>query len=475
MLLKVATQSLLNRKSSAILTVLTLTISLFVLLTVLDVKTQAKKSFNRAVSGVDLIVGAPTGQLNLLLASVFRTGQVTNAIEADSYQKLAKHPQVDWVVPISLGDSHKGFSVIGTTAAYFEKVKFGSKQSYAFALGNEFEAGMLGQRQVVVGSAVADKLNYQLGSKLVLSHGLGSVSFKHHDHVNFEVVGVLAATGTPADQSLFVNLQAMTLMHAAPSEINKIEKAEQQIQNQHEEHEGHDHDHEDHSHSEHAHESHEHDDHDHSAHDHTEHDHESHGHVEHENHGHDHEGHVHSTEKASAVLLGLKAKFATLIVQKFVNDYEAEPLMAVLPGVALSELWRLMSSVEVVLMVIATLVFVSSLFGMSTMLLASMRERNKEIAVFRALGASALTIFMLIELEVILLTLVSFVLAWLFANLGIIALQPVLIDKYGVYVETMGLTQEHGLLLLVTILGALIVGLIPAISGYQKALSSELR
>ena len=452
MLLKIATQSLLNRKSSAMLTVLTLTISLFVLLTVLDVKNQAKKSFNRAVSGVDLIVGAPTGQLNLLLASVFRTGQVTNAIDASSYRELEQHSQVDWVVPISLGDSHKGYSVIGTTETYFDNVKFGNKQAYQFAQGQAFSSSKSSQRQVVIGAAVADKLNYQLGTKLVLSHGLGKVSFKHHDHVKFDVVGVLEATGTPADQSLFVNLHAITLMHVTPTEIDEREHGD----NERHQHVAHEHDHENHEHESH--------------------DHESLGHEEHADHEHHgHEGHDHSSEKASAVLVGLKAKFATLIVQKFVNDYESEPLMAVLPGVALTELWRLMNSVEVVLMVIAALVFVASLFGMSTMLLASMRERNKEIAIFRALGASALTVFLLIELEVILLTLISFVCAWLLANLGMMALQPFLIDKYGVYVESLGLTFEHGVLLLITLAGALFVGLIPAISCFKKALSNTLK
>ena len=90
-----------------------------VLLSVEHIRLQAKESFNRTISGVDLIVGAPSGQLNLLLYSVFRMGSPTNNIEYDSFTMLRDNDLVKWAIPISLGDSHRGFSCDGDERSLF--------------------------------------------------------------------------------------------------------------------------------------------------------------------------------------------------------------------------------------------------------------------------------------------------------------------------------------------------------------------
>ncbi|MCV5374064.1 hypothetical protein OFD18_38390, partial [Escherichia coli] len=77
-------------------------------------------SFANTISGTDLIIGGRSGQVNLLLYSVFRIGNATNNIDWKSYQEFANHRSVDWAIPISLGDSHKGFRVMGTNHSYFE-------------------------------------------------------------------------------------------------------------------------------------------------------------------------------------------------------------------------------------------------------------------------------------------------------------------------------------------------------------------
>ncbi|MCW9005621.1 MAG: ABC transporter permease, partial [Gammaproteobacteria bacterium] len=80
MLFKVALASLLNRKLTALLTTLTIAVSVFVLLGVEHIRVEARQSFSKTVSGVDLIVGARTGQINLLLYSVFHIGSATNNV-----------------------------------------------------------------------------------------------------------------------------------------------------------------------------------------------------------------------------------------------------------------------------------------------------------------------------------------------------------------------------------------------------------
>lgn len=475
MLFNVAFKSLLNRKGSALLTLFTLTLSLFVLLTIEDIRHQSKQSFSRAVSGVDLIVGAPTGQLNLTLASVFGIGYLTNSVEWQSYQTLEQHPQVDWLVPISLGDSHKGNRVIGTNSDYFELVKYGNKQNLRFAQGGAFIDDAYIAAQVVLGGRVANELGYKLGDEIVLSHGLGVTSFQHHDQVPFVVAGILELTGTPTDSALFVSLSGMVRMHDDSRQAIKTTpiKSNKQNSDEHHAHKAQGHaEHDKHQHDEHAHKHQEHAEHD--KHKHDEHAHKHNDHAEH-NDSHEHEGHIHNTEQVSAVLVGVKAKYATLMVQKYVNDFTGEPLMAVLPGVALTELWRLLSKVETVLLVIAILVLISSLFGMCAMLLSSMQERVREIAVFRALGASKSFIFWLIQLEVLMLISLAGGLALVLGYLSHWLTQPILLQQFGLAIEANLLSETKMLMLLASLVAAFVVGLVPAVLAYKRALVISLK
>ena len=510
MLLKVALKSLVNRRASALLTLFTLTLSIFVLLSIEDIRQQSKQSFNRAISGVDLIVGAPTGQLNLTLASAFGTGFLTNSVEWSSYQALQQHPQVKWAVPISLGDSHKGNRVIGTNSEYFELIKYGNKQAFAFAHGRTFNDNAFAAAEVVIGANIAAELGYQLGEELILSHGLGVTSFHHHDQVKFKLVGILQVTGTPADNALYVSLSGIERMHSdeghdhsshsKPISTGAAHEGHEHEGHEHEghehegheheghEHEGHEHEgheHEGHEHEGHEHEGHEHEGHEHEGHEHEGHEHEGHEHEGHEHEGHEHEGHEHdgqkeastqvNLEQVSAVFVGVKAKYATLMLQKYVNDYQREPLMAVLPGVALTELWRLLSTLEAVLMLIALLVLVSSLFGMCAMLLSSMQERKREIAVFRALGASKRFIFWLVQVEVLWLVLTASVLAVLLSYFSYWFIQPILLAKYGLFINAQLFTPEKLTLLAMVLAGAVVVGLLPAVTAYKKALGASLK
>lgn len=471
MLFNVALKSLVNRKGSALLTLFTLTLSLFVLLTIEDIRHQSKQSFSRAVSGVDLIVGAPTGQLNLTLATVFGIGYLTNSVEWQSYEKLEQHPQVDWLVPISLGDSHKANRVIGTNSNYFELVKYGNKQNLNFAEGRAFIDDAYIAAEVVLGGRVAKELGYQLGDEIILSHGLGVTSFQHHDQVPFVVSGILALTGTPTDSALFVSLSGMVRMHDDVAHLAKTKP----IHKSSKDHGNHTHEsHEKHNHDEHSNEQKSHDEHNsHMSHEHEEHQHDSHEEQSHSDH--DHEGHIGNTEQVSAVLVGVKAKYATLMVQKYVNDFTYEPLMAVLPGVALTELWRLLSKVETVLLVIALLVLISSLFGMCAMLLSSMQERVREIAVFRALGASKSFIFWLIQLEVLLLITLASVLALVLGYISHWLIQPVLLQQFGLAIEANLFTEAKGLMIVASLIAAFVVGLIPAVFAYKRALVVSLK
>ncbi|MBJ2129227.1 ABC transporter permease, partial [Alteromonas sp. IB21] len=212
MLSTIAIESLKRRKTTALLTLLSITISISLLLCVDIVRNQIKTSFTRTVSGVDLIVGAPSGQLNLLLSSVFNIGTPTKGIDYKSVASLEMNNQVSWLIPLSLGDTHQGFRVVGTTNRFFEHFKYGDMQHLALSEGDVFNHPL----STVIGSDIASKLGYSVGDEIVISHGLGNVSFKNHDNHPFTISGILEKTGTPVDKAVYVTLQGLEEAHSGP-------------------------------------------------------------------------------------------------------------------------------------------------------------------------------------------------------------------------------------------------------------------
>ena len=174
-ILSLAIKSLFNRRFTVSLILVSIALSVTLLLGVERLRVESRSSFANTISGTDLVVGARSGAINLLLYSVFRIGDATNNISWKSYQKFATNPLVDWTIPISLGDSHKGYRVMGTNGDYFKHYRYGQKQPLAFKQGRPFEHVY----HAVIGHEVAEQLNYQVGQKIIIAHGAGKTSFTH--------------------------------------------------------------------------------------------------------------------------------------------------------------------------------------------------------------------------------------------------------------------------------------------------------
>ena len=444
-LLQVAYQSLRYRMSGVLLTILSVALSVFVLLGVEHVRQETRSGFASTVSGVDLIVGARTGDINLLLLSVFRIGNATANVTWDAVEAISEEERVSWVVPISLGDSHKNFRVVGTTEEFFERYKYGGGQPLDFIDGQKFNR----EAEVVLGAQVAVELSYGLGDSLILSHGMADVSFSHHDQVPIEVVGVLERTGTPVDNALFVNLETIEAIHADEEEHGH----EEAHHDEHDNEEAHHDEHEEAHHDEHEHE---------EAH-HDEHDHEEAHHDEHEGHSHPPLGTV------TALLVGLESQIATLQVQRWINEYAKEPLLAILPGVALTQLWELVGNVENVLRGISILVFISSLLGLNAMLLASMRERRREIDILRSIGAPSLFILALLVIESLLIVTVGVIIALAGLLTMITLINTVLVTELGILLSLDILYSSSLIALGLIYLTALLLSLWPAFQAYSAS------
>ena len=438
-LTNVALQSLRYRFGGVLLTVLAVALSVFVLLGVEHVRQEAKSGFASTVSGVDLIVGARTGEINLLLLSIFRIGNATTNVEWETVEEIENLERVAWSVPITLGDSHKNFRVVGTTQDFFERYQYGRKQPLVFEKGSEFEA----LQDVVLGSRAATELDYRLGDSLVLSHGMADTSFTHHDELPFNVVGILERSGTPIDNALFVSLEAIEAIHDDENGGS---------------HEEHDEGHEDHD----EHESH--DDHDeHDAHEHEE------GHKGHEGHD-EHEGHNHGPiGTVTALLVGLESPAFALQVQRAINEYQGEALLAILPGVALAQLWTLVGGIEGTLRGISILVFISSIFGLNAMLLASMRERRREVFVLRSIGAPSSFVLALLLLESLLIVTVGIAAAVIALFGAIAAVNGFLADQIGVTLSMAILSEASLIAIGLIYISSILLSLLPAMQAYRAS------
>ena len=453
-LLGVAWRSLLYRFSGVVLTVVSVAISVFVLLGVEHVRQEARNGFASTISGVDLIVGARTGEVNLLLLSVFRIGTATANVSWASLEQIEAQKNVAWAVPISLGDSHRGFRVVGTTQEFFTRYKYANRQTLTFREGGQFN----GLTDVVLGSRVAAELSYGLGESIVLSHGVADVSFTHHDQLPLTVSGILAPSGTPIDNALFVNLSAIEALHADESDRSGGPGKVSGEGDSHNEHEAHD-----------EHEAHE----EHEAHD--EHDeHEAHATSEHEEAGHADEEHAHDHPligAVTAVLVGLDSPIATLQVKRWADNYPDEALLAILPGVALTQLWELVGNVEAVLLVISILVFTASLLGLNAMLLASMRERRGEIEVLRSIGAPSAFIVGLLLLESLLIVTTGVVLAVFSLLLCIAVANDVLVQSFGLVLSAQIFSSSNMVFLFLIYLTTLLITVLPALQAYRVSKS----
>lgn len=413
MLIKLAIKSLIDRKGSVILSIISMAISIFVLLGVEHIRHQTKQSFSNTVSGIDLIVGAKTSQLNLLLYSVFRIGSPTNNISWKSFEKIKSNKNVKWAIPLSLGDSHKGYRVLGTSTEYFKHFSYNKKQHLEFNQGVPFSQVF----EVVLGAEVARKLNYSLGSELILAHGIAEKSFSLHDNHPFTVVGILKPTGTPVDQTLHVSLQAIEAIHIGWEQGVQLPTNKNSYSNKN--------------------------------------------------------FSKLQPKSITAFMLGLKSKMSSFRVQRYINNYKQEPLLAILPGVALSELWQMIGVLEKTLILISALLIIAVSLGISAMLLSSIRERSRELQLLRTIGASPGKIFLLIQLEALFITLSSIVLGstLLLAVIGFS--KSFLLAHFGLHITPEIFTKSSLYILAAIILVSFIATLIPSIYAFFKSIKKS--
>jgi putative ABC transport system permease protein len=432
-LLTMARQSAWNRRGTLVWVVVSIALATALLWTIERVRHDLRSSFSQSVSGVDLIVGARSSPVQLMLFSVFHIGGVTHPMGMQSVQALSQHRAVQWVVPLSLGDSHRGFAVLGTTPDYFRYFAYGDRQPLRLQSGQVFSGTLDGLYEAVIGADVARQLGYSIGQRLVLSHGMGAEDDHDHEHdpkkspglphaahddKPFQVVGVLAPTGTPVDRTVHVSLQALEAVHLnwragapmpglqiAPEQARKFDLAPQQV---------------------------------------------------------------------TAALVGLKSRAAVFNVQRFVADHEGEALMGVMPGVALDELWTVLAVGENALLAMSALVALVSLVSLTAVILAGLNERRRELAVLRAVGASPRHVWVLLTWEGLWVTTAGLFLGVLVAQLGMVLGAPWLQSVWGIRLQAGWPLDSQWWGLCAILLAGMAASLGPAWRAYRISLADGL-
>jgi putative ABC transport system permease protein len=176
----------------------------------------------------------------------------------------------------------------------------------------------------------------------------------------------------------------------------------------------------------------------------------------------------------TAILLGLDTPMAVFGLQRAINNYPSEPLTAILPAVALGELWQIIGTLENLLQVISLLVLTASLLGLSTMLLSSLRERRRELALYRAIGAHPSFIVWLIELEGIAMVAMASLFGYFVVVLGFSLTQDWLSESYALVVDIWPSSTGIFIYIAGALLASVLLTLIPALIAYSRSLGHSL-
>ena len=360
-----------------------------------------------------MIVGSRSGEIQLLLYSLFQIGSPTNNISWNSYKKISENSNVDWIVPLSLGDSHKQFRVLGTNKDYFKRYTYRKNKKLLFKDGKVFNDLF----DVVIGSNVASELNYKINDQIIIAHGISSQSL--HDEFPFKVKGILKKTGTPVDRLVIVSLEALELIHKdwkTGARIPSLKTNKKKNLN----------------------------------HDNLE------------------------PQEITAALIKLNSKIKIFNTQREINNYTNEALQAIIPGVTLSKLWRIVSITENILLVISAMVIVSALIGMIAILYSTLNGRRKEMALLRVVGASPKTIFGLMIIEAIIISLVSIILAIIFSQIIAIFLFPILDKMFGIYLEYKFISLKDFIFFIIIILISFLVSLFPSYKALKQSIKDGI-
>jgi putative ABC transport system permease protein len=453
-LLTIALKSLRQRALASSLTALSVALGVMLIVAVLLIAGVVNEAFNRRSVSYDFIVGPKGSDMQLVLSTVYRIEPPIQNLPYLYYKELQKHPMVDDVVPLAFGDftEQGAFPIVGTTGKYFEWGSAPGKPYSLVAPGKQMSSPF----HAIIGSEVARKNGWDVGSKFKLVHGGADTGHVHNEE--FTVTGVLAKTGTPDDRTAFVNLEGFYMVagHEKPPneainswrDFNGLDpvsglELDAEMQKYGVEAE-------------------------------EEHD-----------HGHDH-GHHHAhavpdiMKEVTAILVRTKwasendpGTIAVMFEQNLKRGYA--PVQAVNPVKPMARLQQqFVGNIRNALLALTAVILVVSGVGIFVSIYNSMSERLREIAIMRALGARRETVFGVILAESLLLCLGGGLIGAVLAHLLLVAAAPVISSKTELLIDPFAFDVQELWLIPALILLAVVAGLLPGMRAYRADVAESL-
>ncbi|MEM8907212.1 MAG: FtsX-like permease family protein [Bacteroidota bacterium] len=508
----------INKPLSMLLSLILFALGVGLISILLLLNQQLNEKFTKNLADINLVIGAKGSPVQLILCNMYHIDSPTGNISIKEARPFMnpEHPLIQLAVPISLGDSYKGYRLVGTTHEYVDSVYRGKVEK-----GKLWEAEL----EVTVGASVARNLQLQLGDRFYSSHGLLDDGVNVHEHGDgFKVVGILEPSGAVLDQLILTSPQSVWAVHDHGSTSEGDHDDHDHGSASEGDHDDHDHgtasegDHDDHDHgtaSEGDHDDHDHgstsegdhDDHDHgstSEGDHDDHDHGSASESDHGDHDHgsasegdhdhhDHDGHdhaAHTVAKAAKIptkpLMDEVDKDITALLIRYRNRSnwralnlprninENTDMQAANPAFEIARLRDQLGVGGQALGQLALLIIVVSGLSIFIALYNSLKERKYELALMRVMGASQSKLFVMVILEGLILAFCGYVFGVLLSHLGMEILASYMQDSYR-YSFTGRTFLIEELYLLGGALGiGLVAAILPAWQAYRTDIANTL-
>ncbi|MCE3232966.1 MAG: ABC-type transport system, involved in lipoprotein release, permease component [Rickettsiaceae bacterium] len=388
---------------TTILQVLTFATGSAILLIVISVSTQLTNNFSQEENGVDAIVGAKGSPLQLVLSGVYHADIPTGNIDYNEAMRLSRNNSVKAAVPISLGDSYKGYRIVGTTEDF---LKF---YSVSIAEGSSWAKPM----EAIIGNTIAKAAGLRIGDSFVGSHGLVDGG-EEHKHMPYKVVGILAKNGTVADRLVLTSLESVWEIH---DHHHHDEEA-------HEEDNHHDDEQEEHVHA-----------------------------------GHDEEREV------TALLLQYNNRAASINFPRMVN--KQTNTQAASPYFEIAKLFKVLGVGFDTAKIIGYVLLVISVLSIFLVLLGNVRKRHYDIAILRVTGATPSKIMQLVIFEGMILTVLGIVSGFIASRAALFMIGNIAAEGTGFSIQAGSITHGELLVMGLLLVVSLASSIIPALMAYR--------
>ena len=414
MIAKLAWKNIWFKPLNTLLSIILLTSSVAIITTLILVEKQFEEQFSSNIEDVDLVLGAQGSPLQLILSSVYQVDAPTGNINFDSAKVWMQNPFVEKAIPLAFGDNYRGYKILGTTTDYLEKYKA------TLAEGKLFEKNF----EVVIGSEIAQKLNFKIGDEFFGSHG-DAEEGEVHDEFAYKIVGIAKPTGKVVDNLILCTIPSVWQMHHGHDE-NPAHGEE--------------------------------------------------GHVHADGEEHQHEADLTLDEpnmEITAVLLKLRNQMAKLTWQRIVP--QNTKMQAVSPAFEVNRLFGLFGIGISALQYLAYGIMLISGISIFIALYNTLKERKNEFALMRVNGAKRVQLLKVVMIESVLLCAVGFIFGTVLGRVAISLLSKSSEADFKMSFNPYEfLWEKEGTLFLLTIFVGFIAALIPAIKAYNLNISKTL-